>query len=235
MANKEQLSIASLRPLPHDFFDTDVEVAAKALISTYLLTVDDGGNRTGGKIVETEAYDQDDLAAHCHQDADKRRREGSKSMLLQGGHAYIYPYRLSVSVEKQMWCLNFTCDRENFGSAVLIRALQPLWGLELMRKRRRECYQAKYLDNEQNYHKYLCNGPAKLCESLNVTNLYDGVSLFKDPFKLFGRIDNPEIVCGPRVGIKKAAHSPRQYALCGSEFISMRGDKWYPLSAAACR
>ena len=82
------------------------------LISTYLLTVDDGGNRTGGKIVETEAYDQDDLAAHCHQDADKRRREGSKSMLLQGGHAYIYPYRLSVSVEKQMWCLNFTCDRK---------------------------------------------------------------------------------------------------------------------------
>ena len=116
------MNLPSTKSLPASFFDSDVDVVAKSLIGTFVFKVDDLGNRTGGKIVETEAYDQNDPAAHCHKDASKTRLSGSGSMRLKGGHAYVYPYR-------GMWCLNFTCGNEGFGSAVLLRALEPLSGL----------------------------------------------------------------------------------------------------------
>jgi DNA-3-methyladenine glycosylase len=222
-----QIEIADLQPLPRNYFDGDVETVAKALIGTFLVTIDSGGNKTGGKIVETEAYDQNDPAAHCHPSASKRRQEGSRAMLRAGGDAYVFP-------DRQMYCLNFTTGTLGFGSAVLIRALEPTFGLDIMRARRREWHQAKYLNDEARYQNYLCNGPCNLCEALAVTITLNEQSLFLFPFELYAR--NPrekstDVVCGPRVNVPRAEDLPRRYALAGSKFISKLGVKRYPLSA----
>lgn len=219
------MNLPSTRPLPASFFDSDVDIVAKSLIGTFVFKVDELGNRTGGKIVETEAYDQNDPAAHCHKDASKTRFSGSGSMRLKGGHAYVYPYR-------GMWCLNFTCGSEGFGSAVLLRALEPLSGLEIMRQRRIEGAQAVGLQAKDlkgaSYLKHLCSGPAKLCEALGIDKSLDGHSLYAPPFELYARADEPTIRRGPRVGVTKAQDVLRRYAM-DTNFLSNAGAK-YPLS-----
>jgi DNA-3-methyladenine glycosylase len=230
MEKAAPIKFGGLKPLPRNFFAGDVEEVAKSLIGTFLFTADEGDNNTGGMIVETEAYDEPDPAAHCHEDADKRRRNKSGSMRLKGGYAYVYSYRINNT---EMWCLNFSSDGAGFCSAVLIRALRPICGIETMRQRRIEGAQASGAQATDlvgsNYLKHLCNGPAKLCEALGVTISLDGHSLNDPPFELRARDFEPKILCGPRVGVTKAENVSRRYALKGSDFISERGQK-YPLS-----
>jgi DNA-3-methyladenine glycosylase len=211
-----QIDITKLERLGRDFFKPDVVTVAKALIGAFLVTVDNRGNLTGGKIIETEAYDETDPAAHCHPSADRRRFGRCGSMRMEGGHAYVYSYRINVphDEKQQMWCLNFSCDREGFGSAVLIRALEPVWGPEMMQERRVKGIigaggEGKELQGP-NYVKHLCNGPAKLCEAIGVAFDLDGKSLFDPPFELYDREDIPRIVCGPRVGVTKSPDAPRR-------------------------
>ena len=222
----EPIKLGGLKPLARNFFSGDVEEVAKSLIGIFLFTADQGGNYTGGMIVETEAYDERDPAAHCHEDANPRRRNHSASMRLKGGYAYIHP-------ERNMWCLNFTSGVESVGSAVLIRALRPICGIATMRQRRIEGAlaggeEAKTLKGN-NYLKHLCSGPARLCEALGIDNALDGKSLGRAPFDLRARDFEPKIMLGPRVNVPKAKDLLRRYALKGSEFISKRDQK-YPLS-----
>ena len=157
-------------------------------------------DRVGGRIVEVEAYDHEDPAAHGY---GNRRSERNASMFLRGGHAYVYR---SYGVH---WCLNLVCGEEGIAAAVLVRALEPLHGLDEMRARRG-------LDDVR----LLCAGPGRLCQALGVTRAHDGRPLDRPPFRLVPRPAPVEVVRGPRIGITKATELPWRYALAGSRFLS---------------
>ena len=152
-------------------------------------------------IVELEAYDHTDPAAHGY---GNRRSERNASMFLPGGRASVYR---SYGVH---WCLNFVCGEADVASAVLIRALEPTHGLDVMRERRG-------LADER----LLCSGPGRLCQALGVTSALDGFPLDKPPFELLPSSEVPQrILRGPRIGITKAAELPWRYGLAGSRFLS---------------
>ena len=154
----------------------------------------------GGTIVEVEAYDHEDPAGHGY---GNRRTQRNASMFLPGGHAYVYrAYGIH-------WCLNFVCGNEGEASAVLVRALEPTRGLDVMRERRG-------LDDVR----VLCAGPGRLCQALAVTREHDGLALDRAPFELRPRPADVEIVSGPRIGITKAVDHPWRYGLAGSRFLS---------------
>jgi DNA-3-methyladenine glycosylase len=180
--------------LPPDFFERSVHQVAPDLIGVTLLV--DG---VGGVIVEVEAYDHEDPAAHGF----RGRTERNASMFGPPGHAYVYR---SYGIH---WCLNFVCEPEGVASAVLIRALEPLEGIEVMRARRG-------VDDPR----LLCSGPGRLCQALGITRAHDGLALDEPPFELRARSATPEIAVGPRVGITKAAQRPWRYTLARSQFVS---------------
>ena len=153
----------------------------------------------GGVIVEVEAYDHEDPAAHGY----RGRTERNASMFGQPGHAYVYR---SYGIH---WCLNFVCEPEGVVSAVLIRALEPVAGLDVMRTRRGLASP-----------RLLCAGPGRLCQALGLTGAHDGLRLDEPPFDLRERARAVDVVAGPRIGITKAAEQPWRYGLAGSPFLS---------------
>ena len=183
-----------LDPTSRDFFARSVHEVAPDLVGCTLLV--DG---VGGRIVEVEAYDQDDPASHGY----AGRTERNRSMFGPAGHAYVYR---SYGVH---WCLNFVCDDEGAAAAVLVRALEPTRGLDVMRARRG-------LDEAR----LLCSGPGRLCQALGVAREHDGFPLDEPPFDLLPCAEAVEIASGPRVGITRAADLPWRYVLAGSKFLS---------------
>jgi DNA-3-methyladenine glycosylase len=180
--------------LTRDFFARSVHDVAPDLIGVTLLV--DG---VGGTIVEVEAYDHEDPAAHGY----GGRTPRNASMFGPPGHAYVYR---SYGIH---WCLNLVSEAEGVASAVLLRAVEPTHGVEEMRQRRG-------LDDER----LLASGPGRLCQALAVTRDHDGLALDQPPFELLARAREPEIATGPRIGITKAADRPWRYALVGSRFVS---------------
>jgi DNA-3-methyladenine glycosylase len=176
------------------FFARSVHEVAEELIGATFLV--DG---VGGKIVELEAYHHEDPAAHGY----RGRTARNASMFGPPGHAYVYR---SYGIH---WCVNFVCEGEGVADAVLIRALEPTDGIEEMRLRRA-------LDDER----LLCAGPGRLCQALAITREHDGLALDRPPFRLEQRIELPQVVRGPRVGISRAAELPWRYALAGSRYLS---------------
>ena len=153
----------------------------------------------GGRIVEAEAYHHEDPASHGY----RGRTERNAAMFGSPGHAYVYR---SYGIH---WCLNFVCEEEGAASAVLIRALEPSYGLDEMRSRR-----------EVEDPRLLCSGPGRLCQALGVTREHDGLPLDRPPFELRPREDEVDIATGPRIGLTKAAELPWRYAEAGSSFLS---------------
>ena len=180
--------------LKRDFFARSVHQVAPDLIGATLLV--DG---VGGRIVELEAYDQQDPASHGH----RGRTPRNAAMFGPPGHAYVYR---SYGIH---WCLNLVCAGEGVPEAVLIRALEPTRGLELQQRRR------GVEDVRQ-----LCSGPGKLCQALGITREHDGLALDVPPFRLEARADVPEIVTGPRIGITRATELHWRYGEAGSPFLS---------------
>jgi DNA-3-methyladenine glycosylase len=169
------------------------EVAPKLIGVTLLF---DG---VGGRIVEVEAYDQEDPASHGY----GGRTQRNASMFGPPGHAYVYR---SYGIH---WCLNLVCDGEGVASAVLVRALEPTHGLDTMRARRG-------LQDPR----LLCSGPGRLCQAVGITREHDGLPLDRPPFQLRAPDGEVEIVAGPRIGITRAAELPWRYAEAGSPFLS---------------
>jgi len=180
--------------LSRDFFASSVHDVAPALVGATLLY--DG---IGGVIVEVEAYDHEDPAAHGYRGKTAR----NASMFGPPGHAYVYR---SYGIH---WCLNFVCEAEEVASAVLVRALEPTRGLDEMRARRG-------LDDPR----LLGAGPGRLCQALGITRDDDGRALDEPPFELLAREGEPGIAVGPRIGISQAAERPWRYALVGSHYLS---------------
>jgi DNA-3-methyladenine glycosylase len=177
-----------------EFFARSVHEVAPDLIGVTLLV--DG---VGGTIVEVEAYHHEDPAAHGF----RGRTERNATMFGPPGHAYVYR---SYGIH---WCVNFVCEEEGAASAVLIRALEPTHGVDLMRERRG-------VDDLR----ALCSGPGKLTQALGITREHDGLALDRPPFELRPRETEAEIVRGLRIGISKAVDLPWRYGLSGSPFLS---------------
>ncbi len=177
----------SLRRSPHE--------VAPELVGAELYV---GG--VGGVIVEVEAYDHEDPASHGYLN---RRSRRNASMFLGGGHAYVYR---SYGMH---WCLNVVCGEEGVADAVLIRALEPVSGLDEMRLRR-----------GVEDVRLLCSGPGRLCQALGVTAAHDGLRLDWPPFELRARREVPRLLRGPRIGITKAVERDWRYGLEGSRYLS---------------
>ncbi len=176
------------------FFARSVHKVAPELIGATLLV--DG---VGGIIVEVEAYDHEDPAAHGF----RGRTARNAAMFGPPGHAYVYR---SYGMH---WCLNFVCEGEGIASAVLVRALEPNSGIAAMQMRRGVLTE-----------RLLCSGPGRLTEALGITRAHDGLALDKPPFALRARSEDVPPVVGPRIGITKAADKPWRYGLAGSKFLS---------------
>ena len=167
---------------------------APALLGATLLV--DG---VGGPIVEVEAYDGTDPASHGF----RGRTPRNASMFGPPGRAYVYR---SYGIH---WCLNLVCEAEESPAAVLVRALEPVHGLERMHERR-----------GLGDLRLLCAGPGRLCQALGVTGEHDGLRLDAAPFELLPPSEPPQSVAGVRIGISRAAELPWRYAVAGSRFLS---------------
>ena len=176
------------------FFDRDVDVVARALIGTTFVVAG-----VGGVIVETESYDASDPASHSFE---MRRAEWTATMFGPPGHAHVY------RVYGLHWCLNFVC---RVASAVLIRAIEPKYGIEHMIERR-----------GTDRPELLCSGPGRLCEALGITKSLDGASLMRAPLSLTARPKRPQIVLGTRIGLSKGVEAERRYGLKDSVFLSKK-------------
>jgi DNA-3-methyladenine glycosylase len=194
--------------LPQTFYRQDTISVAKKLLGCYLVHLE-GEETTLGRIVETEAYLVHDPAAHSFTGKTKR------NAVLFGpvGYAYVY------FIYGLHYCFNVVTGEEGMGEAVLIRALEPLQGIPVMRKRRR----TEKLT-------LLCNGPARLAEALAITLSYNGMSLFDGPLQMWSSdslsssapIDDADIVQTTRIGIAKARESSLRFYLKGNGYISRK-------------
>jgi len=171
----------------------DVLQISKELLGKYIVTNIDG-QRTVGMIVETEAYRAPDNKA-CHAYTNKRT-ERTEVMFREGGAAYVY---LCYGIHH---LFNVVTAEMNIAHAVLVRAIEPIEGVDIMLKRR------KFTDNKPS----LTNGPGKLCVALGIKTIFSGVSLTESLGVIYiedrGTIISPsQIVAGPRVGIFGAKES----------------------------
>ena len=183
-----------------DLFRKDTKTIAKNILGMFLVHESSEG-KTVGKIVETEAYLHDDPATHSFHGKTVR----NAPMFGRAGTAYVYfTYGMH-------YCFNVVTAKEGVGEAVLIRALEPVEGLTLMRKRR------KIEDISQ-----LCNGPAKLVQAMGIHKEHNGVDLLqhKKLFLLAKDTHSLSIVKGKRVGISKGQDLPLRFCIKDTLFVS---------------
>lgn len=184
--------------MPDPYHDSPAVVLARELLGTVLAS-DIGGERVSGIIVETEAYlGVDDPASHAWRGM---RRKGQHGIWAAPGTWYVYR---SYGIH---WCLNLTAAPEGIGAAVLIRALEPLEGIEVMQRRRGAVPPRRLLD-----------GPGKLTAALAITAQHDGViNVPAAVLRTEGRALNAEarrtIVVTPRIGISRAVEWPLRFVL----------------------
>jgi DNA-3-methyladenine glycosylase len=156
----------------------------------------------GGVIVETESYERDDPACHAFVGLTER----TAPLFGPPGHAYVYR---SYGIHA---CLNFVCEPDGAAAAVLIRALEPGWGLDEMRFRR-----------GRGSARELCSGPGKLTEALGIGLEVNRASAVEEPFELHHREGGwAEVVVKtcPRIGISRARERPWRFCAAESRFLS---------------
>lgn len=188
------------RMLDRNFYNRPTLKVTKELLGKYLV-VEQDGNYVSGKIVETEAYiGPDDPASHAYRGLTPRNR----IMFGDPGYAYVY---LTYGMHH---CLNFVTEKKGFPAAVLIRALEPADGIEIMKKRRK----VEDLEN-------LTNGPAKLCQALGIDRTLNGADLCSDTIYVEDRGDKPtNIVSSSRIGIKEGKDKKWRFYIANNEFVS---------------
>ncbi|KPL03977.1 MAG: hypothetical protein AMJ73_04890 [candidate division Zixibacteria bacterium SM1_73] len=188
------------KKLNRKFYNRPTLKVARELLGKYLV-VKKEGTYVSGKIVETEAYiGPDDPASHAYRGMTRR----NKVMFGDPGYAYVY---LTYGMHH---CLNFVTERKGFPAAVLIRALEPSEGIEIMRKRRK-------IEDLKN----LTNGPAKVCQALGIDRTLNGADLCSDVIYVEDRENEPaKIVFTSRIGIKEGKDKKWRFYIENNEFVS---------------
>ena len=194
-----------MKKLERSFYERETLDIARDLLGKYMIH-DTSDGRTSGKIVEVEAYvGSKDAASHAYRDKYTNR---TKVMFGPGGHAYVY---LIYGI---YYCMNVVTNKENYPEAVLIRAIEPIDGIDLMKKRRGT-------DNLLN----LCSGPGKLCAAMEISKVQNGIDLCGETlYLLSGETISPEcIVTTPRINIdyaKEARNYPWRFIILDNPFVS---------------
>jgi DNA-3-methyladenine glycosylase len=181
--------------LSAEFFGRPAELVARELLGAIVVSRV-GGALTAGRIIETEAYlGYDDPASHGY-----RHRRNARNAALFGPPGWWYVY-LSYGIH---WCANLVCQEAGHASAVLLRALEPLEGLDTMRRRRGG------VDDRQ-----LCSGPGRLCQALGIPRVLDGVAMADSDVVVTAGTPTAglRIAATPRIGVTKAADWPLRFVI----------------------
>lgn len=210
-----------------DFLENPSDVAAPLLLGctlTRTITLNGEKHKLVARIVETEAYDQDDPASHAFGGPSER----NAAMFGPAGHLYVY---VSYGMH---YCCNVVCGPEGFGSGCLVRAVEPLEGVEVMRELREAGRAGKahtgHVGKEQAERarkhplklRDLTNGPGKVCAALGIDKELYGHDLTVEPLVLgFAPLLPGETIGrSPRVGISKNIDAPKRFFIEGNEFVS---------------
>lgn len=184
--------------LPRSFYNRPAIQVARDLLGKVLVH-----GATGGIIVETEAYlGLDDAASHAYRGITRR----TEVMFGPPGHAYVY------FIYGMYECVNMVAEQDGTAGAVLIRAIEPLLGIELMQSRRPGARRLRDLGS----------GPGKLTIALGITRALNGADVTKGPLVVRDRrgAEPFEIAASPRIGISKNADPPLRFTIAGNEFVS---------------
>lgn len=190
-----------MRDMDFSWLEIPAEAAAKRLLGCEIISQIDN-ELVRVMIVETEAYDQNDEASHTFHGQSKR----NDSMFKSAGHLYVYfTYGLHH-------CINIVCGQDGFGSGVLIRAVEPLEGLNIIEKRRGLS------------GKNVTNGPGKVAQALGVNLKFNGHLLSMPPIMLIKKplLPDSAVVSAKRVGISKAVHELRRFYIVDNKYVSKR-------------
>ncbi len=196
--------MTSTQTVKNDKFDwlkVSAEEAARRLLGCQLISEIDG-RFVRVKIVEVEAYDELDEASHTFRGRTKR----NDAMFKAAGHLYVYfTYGMH-------YCCNVVCCDEGFGSGVLVRAVEPIEGVEVMEERRGRAGLE------------LSNGPGKACQALGIDTSWSGHDLSRAPIRLMKQpqLSDDQIVSGVRIGISKAVHELRRYYIADNPYVSKK-------------
>ena len=209
------------------FLENPSDVAAPLLLGctlTRTITLNGEKHKLVARIVETEAYDQDDPASHAFGGLSER----NAAMFGPAGHLYVY---VSYGMHH---CCNVVCGPEGFGSGCLVRAVEPLEGVEMMRELREAGRVGKAhagrADKEQAERarkhplklRDLTNGPGKVCAALGIDKELYGHDLTVEPLVLdfAPLLPGDTIGCSPRVGISKNTNAQKRFFIEGNTFVS---------------
>lgn len=202
-----------------DFLENPSDVTAPMLLGctlTRTITLNGEKHKLVARIVETEAYDQDDPASHAFGGPSDR----NAAMFGPAGHLYVY---VSYGMHH---CCNVVCGPEGFGSGCLVRAVEPLEGVEVMRELREAGRAGKKQAERARKHplklRDLTNGPGKVCAALGVDKGLYGHDLTVEPLVLdFAPLLPGETIgSSPRVGISKNIDAPKRFFIEGNVFVS---------------
>lgn len=184
------------------WLDVPVEQAARRLLGCELVRTLGDGEEIRVRIVETEAYDQVDEASHTFNGPTNR----NAAMFKSAGHLYVY---FTYGMHH---CCNVVCGPEGVGSAVLIRAVEPIDGIDSIEERRGMT------------GVNVTNGPGKLCQALGIDRKLSGHDLAVAPVRLIKKpaISDSDVTVGKRIGISKAVHELRRFYITSSPYVSKR-------------
>ena len=199
--------------LPRSFYARDTLVVSRELLGMHLVRLLSDGTRLSGLIVETEAYRPGDRASHSYYG----RTQRNMAMFMQPGTAYVY------QIHGVHNCLNFSTEDVDIGSAVLIRALQPVQGIDVMQQNRR----SRTLRGKEIPLYDLCRGPARLCYAMDIDlqlNAYDTLQIGSLLFVESGPgCSDAQVGTSPRIGVfgdERALSIEWRWYVKGSPYVS---------------
>jgi DNA-3-methyladenine glycosylase len=187
-------------PVTKQFFQGSTVYLARALLGAWIVL--DG---LWGKIVETEAYLRDDPGSHAYRGMTKR----NAPMFGPAGRTYVY------FIYGMYHCLNIVSGKTGEGEAVLIRAVEPVRGIEIMRERRRSSPGGSVKKTED-----LCSGPGKLTRAFGITKEHNDIDLLRGPLSIYHGAEKPIIQVSTRVGLTHGAELPLRFFCRDNAFVS---------------
>jgi DNA-3-methyladenine glycosylase len=193
----------NLNPIHPSFYSASAVTVAKELLGKYFYSHQD---QLLGRIVETEAYPGDDPINH----GTKKKTERKAAMFLPPGYCYVY------NLYYKNLCFNISVEKEGIPSVVLIRAVEPLEGIDTI-----------FHNRKQKNIKNLTNGPSKLCQAFDITISDNGKELTETCFNIYEGIQSDfEVIQTGRIGVKEVNPRPYRFYIKDNLFVSKSGLRW---------